>query len=259
MTFPDWDHEPPRPKLRICRAGFALSGIGLTLLAFSAAVELGFLLSFSPTLIMVMESAAWKWLVGGPITWMTLVGAYLLWGGWADPSWRRKAGLLLLLNSIDGVQWVLGSEQDLGLRLGRVGHGWLRSQVAEGFGWIEFALYARLAAQLLAHVGDKEAGASAVKARALSAVGFVLWAFGFATRTAWRRGWPLMPRMLRLPGWLTLLGQSALTLATSLNVVVLCVGACRRCTRAIAAEHTEEQGLDLLTSRSETAEDEFWK
>ena len=257
-----FDREPelPQPRYLICRAGFALISVGLSLLALSAAVTLARMFVPSPDLERMVADPLWKWIVGAPITWLTLLGSYLLWAGWTDPSWRRKAGLLLLLNSIDAVQWTLDNSEDLGLRVGMVGHGWLRGQVGSLFNWIEFALASRLAFSLSERLGGGDASLRH-KARVFCLAGMALWAFGFLRLTDWRHPWPLIPRGRRLNGpigLLMLLGTETLMLLALLNIIPLCVTACRSCSRAAAEEvpEHEEKGLDLLRSRSETWEEE---
>jgi hypothetical protein len=57
----------------------------------------------------------YPWLVGAPITWGSLVGSYLLWGRWSEPSWQRRAGLLVLMNGFDLLTWFLHNAEALGL------------------------------------------------------------------------------------------------------------------------------------------------
>ena len=259
----DWpgEDESHEPNLRTCRAGFALVALGLTLLGFSAAVDTVLLLTGSDVLLWLMQRRAWTWLVDAPITWMTLLGAYLLWGGWASPLWRRRAGVLLLLNIIDAVQWGIDHNGLLGLRLGTVGHPWLRGQIGLAFNWIEFALFARLAAKLASHLGDESAIDADNKIRALSAAGGALWAIGFIHLTAWNHGWPLVPRGgPRVAGEAALiwLGKAALMFFTTLNIVALCILARRRCAQTLEETQHDERGLDLLKSRSESGDDDPW-
>ena len=259
----DREVEPPLPRYRVCRAGFAMVSVGLSLLALSAAVTLARMFVPSPDLERMVADPLWRWVVGAPITWLTLIGSYLLWAGWTDQVWRRKAGLLLLMNSIDAVQWTLDHAEDLGLRVGAVGHPWLRYQAGSLFNWVEFALAARLAFALTERLGGGDA-ALRHKARMFCLAGMTLWAFGFLRLTDWLHPWPLIPRGRRLGGpigLLMLLGMETLTLLALLNIIPLCVSACRACSRAAAeGPGEEEQGADLLRSRSETWEEENpWK
>jgi len=258
----DWDDDPTPPRYRLCRAGFAAVGLGLALMGFSAAFELMVLFSDQPRQLGVLiQHPVWTWAINAPITWLTLAGAYLLWAGRSDAAWRRRAGILMVMNAIDAVQWAVAHGEALGLHVGEVGHPWLRDQVGMAFNWIEYALCATLAADLAGTLGEEKAADAGNKVRALAAAGVALWAICLVHVTDWNHGWPLVPRPrgfladpLRILAWL---GGSALTVLTTLNVVALCVAACRRCTRAIAAARPEdEHGLDLLRSRSETWEDD---
>ena len=261
----DWDDDPSPPRYRLCRAGFAAIGLGLALMGFSAAFEVMVVFSgLPPQLEALARHPVWTWAINAPITWLTLVGSYLLWAGRSDAGWRRRAGILLVLNTIDAVQWGVAHGEDLGMRLGAVGHPWLRAQVGMGFNWIEYALCATLAADLAGMLGDEKAADFGNKVRALAAAGGALWAIGLVHVTDWNRGWPLVPRPLGFRPdpllFLSWIGGLALTVLTTLNVVALCAAACRRCSHAIVqARPEDEHGLDLLRSRSETWDDDSRK
>jgi len=263
----DWDDDPTPPRYRLCRAGFAAVGLGLALMGFSAAFELLILFSEQQQqqqLWKLTRHPVWIWAINAPITWLTLIGSYLIWAGRGDADWRRRAGFFLILNAIDLVQWAVSHAEALGMQPGAVGHPWLRFQVSMGFQWIEDALCATLAAELAGSLGDVKAAALANKVRVLAAAGGALWAIGLVHNTDWNRGWPLVGRQIIFrfdPLWaLVLFGGLALTVLTTLNGVALCASACRRCSRAIVkAIPEDEHGLDLLRSRSETWEDDAWK
>ena len=226
----DWDEpEDLRPRYRLCQAGFALLALGLGLLCGDAALDFAYWCSGSPAIAALVRDPLWTWLVGAPITWGTLVGSFLLWGRWTEPSWQRRAGLLLLMNGIDLVHWTLRHGDALGLRIGELPHGWLRSQLSGGMGWIELALSATLAADLSVHLGRKEAPDSSRGARALAMVGLVVWGLFFLQHTHWRR-WPLRPRNFLTPEtYLLLIGQSLLLAITAFQVTALCILAARQC------------------------------
>ncbi len=230
--------------------------LGLSLLALSVGVGLARMFGGAPDLERLVNSAFWKWGVGAPITWLTLLGSYFLWAGWTDPSWRRKAGLLLLLNSIDGVQWTLDHGNDLGLNVGTIGHTWLRYQVGSLFNWIEFALVSRMAFALTKHFGAAEASLRH-KVKVFCVAGLVLWGLTFLKLTNWDHLWPLEARAPRLGGLFLLMGTDALTLMAMLNVIPLCLAANRACSRATPrSSEADDRGIDLLKSRSETWEEE---
>ena len=257
----DTEGEEHPPRYRVCRAGFVLVAIGLGLLCFSDAVLLTALFTGDRRLGHLLEHRYWEWVVGGPITWTTLLGAYLLWAGWTDVSWRRRSGMLLLFNGFDMVNWTLRHSADLGLPVrGDFGHSWLLHNLAEGIGWVEFWLFADLAADLAAHLGSKQAADRNQRASNLARLGAIVWVMQFLFTTDWHPPlWPLHRRPPFLPiDAFILLSSLLLTVATTLNVMGLAALACRHCTQALAETAPEkDRGLDLLTSRSET--DDFWK
>jgi len=262
----DLDHDEHTPKLRLCRAGFTLVAIGLALLCLSETLGVARLFIQDARLERLLLSPegkwAWKWLVGGPITWTTLLGAYLLWAGWSEAGWRRRAGMLLLMNAVDMLQWTIRHHEDLGLPLrgGVDRHEWLFHQVTQGLGWAEFWLFADLAARLSRHVGHEIFAGRLSRARAIVAAGGLVWAFQLAVMTDWHAPiWPLHHRPVRTPPEVILLylALPVLTIPATLNVIGLAAAARNRCAAALAAMVPDkDKGIDLLTSRSET--DDFW-
>src|SRR5579864_2994688 len=103
----DLEREELRHNYRLCRAGFALIALGLTLLSLDSGCLLAGFLMRSRDLWSLRLTTWWDWLVGAPITWCTLVGSYLLLGRSSDPVWQRRAGLLVIMNGIDMIVWTL--------------------------------------------------------------------------------------------------------------------------------------------------------
>src|SRR5262249_12246766 len=156
-------------------AGFALCALGMALMSLDSACHLAYLFTMSEEVAKVLRSPYWDWTVGVSITWGTLLGPYLLWGRWSEPHWRRRAGLLGFLNLVDGGFWVLRHGRTFGLWPRDVGHLWLRTHVVLGSSWVQFALFAGLAADLASHLGSKSAHDAGQKARALALVGGMIW------------------------------------------------------------------------------------
>src|SRR5205823_13017835 len=161
-------------RYRLCRAGFALIALGLSLLCLDMACHLAIWMTRDGKLLGMIQHPLWSWMVGAPITWSTLLGSYLLWGRWTEPGWQRRAGLLVFMNFIDLIQWAVEHGDALGLRLGTVGHPWLRYQLGGLFNWVELALCASLAADVSAHLGRTDAPQAGQTSRAFAIVGLVL-------------------------------------------------------------------------------------
>src|SRR4051794_17221883 len=161
MDFLEFEDEPGpsnhRTRYTLCRAGFGLIGFGLALLGLDSACWLLIILTQSPALWNLVHEPWWPWAIGAPITWATLIGSYLLWGRWSDTRWQRLSGLLVMFNMIHVALWALDMSGELGLRPGKVGHEWFRHQVAEALNWVEYALIAGLAVDVLEHLGASEA------------------------------------------------------------------------------------------------------
>jgi hypothetical protein len=255
----DLEREEVRRQYRLCRIGFAFVALGVGLLCLSDACFSAFLLTGKWQILELLRTSWWDWLVGSPITWCTVVGSYFLWARAADPSWQRRAGALLVMNLIDLILWTISHEEPLGLRLGDLGNPWFRQALASGMGWVEFMLFASLAAELSAHLGKAEAPQAHLAARSVATIGLVFWLLSFLSQTDWKGGWPLVQQPPKPPGLeplLFLLGASVLTAITSFQVAALCLGASRQCARVLAEMDEQDGAHDLLSSRSESGDDD---
>jgi hypothetical protein len=179
----DLERDEQRQMYRLCRIGFGLITLGLGLLWVDSALNLVFLLTFNHDILSLLQHPWWGWLVGAPITWGTLIGAYLLWGRSNDPSWHRRAGLLVIMNGIDLINWTLDHSEALGLHLGPVGPDWLRSQVSKGLSWAEFLLFASMAVDMLKQLGKNQSPETGTSARTLATIGLVFWALAFVAQS----------------------------------------------------------------------------
>lgn len=255
MDFDD-DPTPIRRRYALCRAAFLFGTVGLALLGLSAMLELAIFVTRDPELLRVAQSRWWHWGVGAPITWTTVLSAYLLWGRWPDASWQRRAGILLLLNTFDLVVWIIQNDKDLGLRIGDIGHAWLRNYLTESFGWIEFMLFGSLAAEVATRPQSESAGLLGSGVRGLSTLGLILCTLSFALGTDWARGWPLG----HVP-WnhgMLLAAQTTCLLLTvaTVQLVALMGMAARQCARDLRTIKAADPMPDLLVSRSETEWDD---
>jgi len=134
-----------------------------------------------------------------------------------------------------------------------VGHEWLRLNVSQANGWIEFLLFASLAVELAHRLGKADATEAGIGARSLSTIGIVFWAISFVSLTDWSRGWPLQPVPLPPREFsLIQLGSQVVSTIASFQVTCLTVAASRYCSRTLAEMAKEDQLDDLLRSPSES-------
>jgi hypothetical protein len=249
----DLEFDDPKPRYRLCQLGFGLIALALALLSVDLVCVLA--MTFAPMqgLKALLDNPAWTWLVSTPITWASLIGSYFLWGRWNEPSWQRRAGLLVLLNASDAVFWALNHAQELGLAEKAFPYSWIRAQITMGFGWVELLLIAGLATDVSLHLGKADASDGGRSARSLSLVGMGIWLFLFAVESTWLR----MPFRFRLQMFLLHLGSLVLLTTASFQVTVLCAIASRQCKRFVAELNLREWDHDLLRSRSETERDDL--
>jgi hypothetical protein len=252
----DLEFDDPRPRYRLCQLGFGLIALSLGLLSFDLACWLATLFMPNPGLIGLMKRPEWTWLVGAPITWAALIGSYLLWGRWTEPTWQRRAGLLVLMNGVDAVNWLLEHAHEFGLTGQAIGHAWMREQIGRGLGWLELLLTAAMAADLSLHLGKADAPEAGRSARSFAMIGFALWLFHVLVLTDWM-SWPLRRHPMRgRDGLLFFLGNLFLLTVTSFQVTVLSILAARQCKRFVQELDRHEWDNDLLRSRSEPEKDD---
>ncbi|WZO97988.1 hypothetical protein EP7_005040 [Isosphaeraceae bacterium EP7] len=251
------DHDIQRRRYRLCMIGFGLTAVSILLLAVDSTLNLGLRLSWMrgqpAPWAWALNSPAYSWLIGAPITWMALLGTYLLWGRWDDPSWQRRAGLLVVMNLVDSVLWAIDRGPELGLMAADAEHLWFRIKLAQALGWAEFALIAGLAADLAVHLGVPHAADSGKTTRSLVAVGALSWMYLFIQGTNWGHPfWPLEPRLRVTPGlFMFSLANLFIQTIVAFQVASLSFLAASRCRHVLAEIDREEHANDPLKSRSE--------
>jgi hypothetical protein len=244
--------EYERRTYSLCRIGFALLSFALVIASITTLVGMPFTILPRPVQRALVNSAVWRW-SDTPIVWTSLIGVYLLWGRWSEPSWLRRSGLLLLMSIVDLILWFLTHGEALGLRLGDFGHLWLRSMAGEAIGWAEFALTASLACDVLIHLGVPRADETSRATRSLAGTGAVLWMLYVFQSTDWQV-WPIehIP-IRRLETLLLMFGWNMVWMIALIQVSALTIAATRQCTQVIAEMDAQDAHHDLLKLPSEQA------
>lgn len=236
----DSEHDSISPRYWICSAGFWIAGAALALLSLIGAVTLWAFLTGDQRLWVALQQPWCTWGVELPITAGALLGSYLLWGRWTDAHWQRRAGLLVLLNLLDSIHWGLSQASLMGVQAANLGHPWLAHNLVMIFGWIEFYLFADLAAEVASHLGVKAAPDAGRTARQFSTAGLAVSIIYLVTQTRWEAGWPLVPGPIpNLGEALMSLGVTFLRVIAGVQVATLCAIAgfsCRRTARELIRE-----------------------
>lgn len=242
------EHEPIAPRYRICNVGFWISGLALALLGLSGALTLWGNLTGAQGLLLAMQQPWFTWGVELPITAGALLGSYLLWGRWSDANWQRRAGLLVAMNLFDAISWGFYQASEMGAAVAVANHHWLVDNLVMLFGWVEFFLFADLAAEVASHLKIRTAHDAGQTARRFCTFGFTVSLIFFVTQTRWDAGWPLIQGPWpNLPALLMWLGVAFLRVLAALQVATLCFlagMACRRTARELSQE------AELASSRS---------
>jgi hypothetical protein len=251
----DLEREQHRKTYQLCRLGFAITAVGLSVACFASV--LGLLGFFQRDLIFRLYNAAWYQWLKTPIVWCALVGATLLWGRWNHASWQRRVGVLLLICLTNLVLWFIAQGETTGLQVGNFGHRWLRENMGLALGWGKFALLSSLACDYLVHLGVEHAGDSDKSSRSMTATGALVWMLYFSQQTAWGAGWPLRPRQIGgVERELLIYGYCLIWTITLIQVTALVISAARQSGHVLREMDREDQEIDLLRSRSDPL-DEF--
>lgn len=191
--FDQTDDQEKAVQLRWITYGFAASGLGLALLVVDSTLEMGFILSFAPQIRKILVSPVWAIMVGGPISFLTFIGSYLLWSSTKSRSWRQFSTLLLLMNSVHIGLWIADHHSQIGLPDQKFDHHWLRTQISQILNWMEFLLWIKLVEIHTDNVIYKYQQNSDLRPRfGLSWIG-LLASIAIATGlTDWSSGWPLV-------------------------------------------------------------------
>jgi hypothetical protein len=245
----DLEREQERKTYRLCRLGFAILSFALVLACLTTLVELPRMFGGRGFLPWLHSLPFWKW-VDAPIVWGSLVGTYLLWGRWDNPSWQRRSGLLVVMGVVDVVLWLIEHGGALGLRTDEIGHLWLRENIGRALGWAEFALMASLSCEVLVHLGLPQAAETGKATRSLAGTGAIVWMLFFCEVTNWHV-WPLALGRFSLPSLLLMLGSTMIFTITLIQVTALTIATTRQCSALLAEMDQEDVDNDPLKSASE--------
>ena len=249
-----------RPRYVLCRIAFILVGIGLGIYCFDIAAQVTLYLTRDAGILKALRSQWWKWGVGAPITWCTVLGALLLWGRWRDASWQRRAGILLLLNLIDVVTWTVSHGGELGLKIGDFSrYAFLRGEVSQLIGWAEFFLFANLAGEVADHLAaDRDLVRLGRAMGPLCAIGATFSFLEFLAMSDKKAGWPPQQGIFNEEVRLLILMNLVLSFAATAQAVLLNLLAARKCGEHLANLKRVEVGEDLLKPRSRLDDDDPW-
>ena len=242
----DDSRDDEKQRYELCRAAFGFLSAALILACLTAFLALPSIFFNGQVFIpWLHDPAVWFW-IESPIVWGSLVGSYLLWGRWSEPTWQRRTGLLVVMCMIDALLWFAKHAPELGLHKEAVGHLWLRMNVGEALGWAEFALLASLACEMMKHLGVSQAEEAGQSTRSLAATGASLFLVLFCLRTDWVKGWPLEFRpVFSVSLRLLTLGELMIQTITLIQVTALVVAATRQCGVVIKSIMLEEAGEDV--------------
>lgn len=255
MHASEWEPSPEpdeprdlRPRYRICRAGFALTALGLGLLTLDALSWLLVRFGHVRNLADILRTVGWDWTVGAPITWGTFLGSVLLLGRFNDTGWRRRSILLVFLNTIDLGFWCMDHAAALGLEpLSIAPANEIRVIIGPFMNLAELILFAGLARDLCSHLSrDNPYPSFAVRIAAM--LGMAAWLFYLVTVISIQGG--RMPNNIGQLHMLWMLQRASnLALAIACGVTaIMAAQACYLCSEVVKEldpSHSEDDPFAL--------------
>ncbi len=189
---PEIEREALRRSYRLSRIGFSLLALALVV---GSIYSIGWLLliftGHRPDLGRLLGIARFEFLVDTFRTGLRITGAFCLYAAWPETTWRRRAGLLLVMSMVDVVLWGTEYAVSLGLATEPIKHEIFRQSLSMAFSWAKLTLYAGLAADVAHHLGVAQAPDLVKAARATATTGATLWFVFFLKRINWQQPWPL--------------------------------------------------------------------
>lgn len=241
------------PNYRRLRIAFTLGAIALGFQ--SAEIVLRLLATFGGVreLAFLLRNPRWGIFIGTPITWAAALSAYLLIGGWREPRWNRRVGLLALMNSVDLLFWASDCGPELGLRLVAINDEFVR-YVGSILQWFELWLFAALASNVAFRLGRPEALTHQRSARSFCLMGLVVWTLVLFGGTNWAT-WPPHFQITTVETFLLYMGSSAILGLAAFQVMLLCTLAARCSGRRLGELRATDRDHELLRTRSENSQD----
>jgi hypothetical protein len=216
-------YDSQRPRYLLCSIGFWLLTVSFGLLGLCNALPLIGVINNDNRIFQVMSQRWWTLSISLPLSYMGLLGSYLLWGRWSDMSWQRRAGLMVLLSLLNSIAATLIRADDLGFvaRIEPAKH--TLSVMIDSFGWVKLFLAASLATEVASQLGRPTISEAGRLSERVALFGLALCVALTIVHTSWRDGWPLQRLPARDP--FVLLGELGAVLLKALSaaqVATLC-------------------------------------
>lgn len=240
-------YESQRPRYLLASLGFGFLGVSLVLLVIGTLTPILGFLTENQALQGAVDRRWWTFAVHLPMSYGALVGSYLLWGRWPDPSWQRRAGLLLLMNLIDAVSATLLESEALGFDAGLDVDSYPIALLTGLFSWLEFYLTASLAAEVGSQLARPTLADAGRLSERVALIALVIWTLFYGLRTNWAAGWPpVAPRPQTAEEALIELGLLCARILSGAQVATLCLIAAFHCRKTWRELGEAEAGLDSL-------------
>jgi hypothetical protein len=176
--------------------------------------------------------------------WSRSLGSLFLWSAWPEKTWKRRAGLFVMMSMADLGLWATQYCVQLGIRQQPADHEFLRMSLSMALGWARLILVASLAGNFAEHVGYRRAQEFVKAATSTASTGAILWFFYFISEVNWRRPGPLAPIRLD-PSLIMLMLTTYVVMTISIiQLVLLALLATRSSMEALREMRQEDKVYD---------------
>jgi hypothetical protein len=173
--------------------------------------------------------------------WSRSIGSLFLWSAWPETTWKRRAGLFVMMSMADVGLWATQYCVQLGIRDQPADHEFVRMSLSMALGWARLILVAGLAGNFAEHVGYRRAQEFVKGATTTASTGAILWFFYFISQVNWTRPGPLVPVAMDSSLIMLLLTTYVVMTICTIQLTLLSLLATRESMEAIRAMRQEDR------------------
>jgi hypothetical protein len=233
---------------RACWVGFSLYAFNLVVASLIQTATLFlFFTGQNPNLAVWLRIDAVQFDLGLDTlqAWVRLLACLSLVGAWpANPGWRRRAGLLLMMAIGDVILWGVFNAVPLGLASEATRHMVFFRYLRTTLGWSRFLLVASLASDFARHAGMPGADEFGKAARSTATTGAAVWFIYFLSRIQWSQPWPMAERRMTFEVFHLLIAGEVIKLLCLIQAGLLALLASRAASAALRAKRREEASFN---------------
>jgi hypothetical protein len=176
--------------------------------------------------------------------WCRSLGSLFLWSAWPEKTWKRRAGLFVVMSMADIGIWAMQFGVQLGIRDQPADNEFVRVSLSMALGWARLLLVASLAGNFAEHAGYRRAQELVKAATSTASTGAILWFFYFISEVNWTRPGPLVPIRLDPNLIMLMLTTHVVMVICTFQLILLTFLATRSSLEALRAMRQEDKVYD---------------